>query len=72
MEEFSKLKNNKDSLKDEEKVKIIRDSVELGKHQNQLQDPNVLPCIEVSDIPVESEKIEYKVHKLAHGKLFLS
>jgi Zn-dependent M16 (insulinase) family peptidase len=70
-EEFQRLKNVKDALTDEAKIKIIKDSVELSKHQNQLQDPNVLPCISVEDIPKEIEKVEFNVYKLAHGKFRL-
>jgi hypothetical protein len=45
--------------------------VELTKYQNQLQDPNVLPCISVEDIPKEIEKVDFKVYKLAHGTIRL-
>jgi hypothetical protein len=71
LEEFQRLRNIKDSLTDEAKIKIIKDAVELNKFQNQLQDPNILPCISVQDIPSEIEKVEYKVHKIAHGKFIL-
>jgi Zn-dependent M16 (insulinase) family peptidase len=67
IQEFSKLKNIKESLNEEKTNQIIKDSIELNKYQNQLQDPNILPCISVDDIPSEIEKIEFKVLKLAHG-----
>lgn len=59
-------------MTDEDKIRIIKDSVELNKHQNQLQDPNILPCISIEDIPTETEKVEYKTYKLAHGNIYLN
>ena len=66
-EEFNKLYNIKLSLDEAASDKIIKDSIELNKHQNQLQDPNILPCISINDIPSEIEKVDCEIHKIAHS-----
>lgn len=59
----------KDSLSEEQKVKIIKDADELAKHQNQLQDPSILPCISINDIPADCEKVDFKIYEVAHGNI---
>jgi presequence protease len=63
-EESESLTKIDQSLTNEEAEKIIQDTNNLIKHQSQIQDMNILPCLNLEDIPTLVETITHTKHKL--------
>ena len=55
-EEQEKLDRTRKRMDEQQKQKVIHDALLLRKHQEQLQDYNVLPTLQLEDI---SRQIEY-------------
>jgi len=51
-------------LNEEKKIKIIQENLNLKKIQEAHQDVNVLPTLEIEDIPKSTEKTEFKIQEI--------
>ena len=58
------LKQLQDSLGEDGKNKIIKESLELKKYQEQVQNPDVLPTLSISDIPTTIEFIHHEKSRI--------
>ena len=58
------LKQLQGSLTEEGKNSIVKESIELKKYQEQVQNPDVLPTLSISDIPTSIEFVEHKKSNL--------
>lgn len=58
------LKNLQASLTEEGKNNIIKDSAELKKYQEIVQNPDVLPSLSISDIPTSIELVEHQKSRI--------
>jgi Zn-dependent M16 (insulinase) family peptidase len=65
-----KLQKIKDSLTEEEKKKIIQDSLELVAAQEAEDDLSVLPTLEIEDIPIDEDKINFEEENINSLKVF--
>jgi Zn-dependent M16 (insulinase) family peptidase len=63
-EEFESLNRIDERLTNEDVDKIIKEAELLSKHQHNIQDLEILPCLQLSDIPPFVEHVSFEKTKL--------
>lgn len=64
LEEAERLSQIEKTLNEKESEKIIENTEKLVKHQSQIQDMNILPCLDLEDISYSIENVNHEKHRI--------